>query len=473
MTPGQPLLVGVDVGTTRVKAGLVGLDGRELGRAAVATVWQRGPTGAQARPEDFTHAVNAVLIDLLADAPPGEILGVGITGMAETAILLDDDGRPLAPAVAWYDRRAEADVAEMEAELTRAEIDRQTGLGIGPIPTVAMLRWLIRADPGLRRAAKVLSVGEWVVHDLGGSIAAEPSLASRTGALAIDRRAWWPEVIRWAGLPESVFPELRPAGASWGRVRAGRAGRAVRAPDPALWRLHGAALTVAGHDHLVAAVGSGVSTAAQVMDSCGTAEALVRAVPADAARNPAEGLARGIATGWHVLPDHYCLLAGLPLGIELTPMLERLGASHRGGRASLDDAAVAWLDGKPADELAPAARQWLSALQASVSRASDSLIALEDLGGPVAEVRISGGWAANPVLRLLKRRAFANTVYPRVIEAGARGAALFAGMAAGAFGAVDEFPPPRLSEQPAAGDEGSPGSDLLSLSSQPNESLLS
>jgi sugar (pentulose or hexulose) kinase len=465
VTPGQPLLIGVDVGTTRVKAGLVGLDGGELGRAAVPTVWQRCPTGAQARPEDFTQAVNDVLRSLLADAPPGEILGVGITSMAETAVLVDSDGRPVGPAVAWYDRRAEADVAEMEAEFTRGEIDRQTGLGIGPIPTVAMLRWLIGAHPDARRAAQVLSVAEWVVHDLGGSIAAEPSLASRTGALAINGRRWWPEVVRWAGLPDGAFPDLRPAGASWGRVRSA---------DPALGRLHGAALTVAGHDHLVAAVGSGVSSAAQVMDSCGTAEALVRAVPADAVRDPAEGLPRGVATGWHVVPDHYCLLAGLPLGIELTPMLEALGASHRGGRVSLDDGALAWLDGQAVGEGEPAAsRQWLSALQGTVTRASASLSALEDLGGPVAEVRVSGGWAANPVLRLLKRRAFANTVYPRVIEAGARGAALLAGVAAGAFASLDALPPPRVSEEPELGNHGPAGSAVLSLSSQPNESLLS
>jgi hypothetical protein len=133
-----------------------------------------------------------------------------------------------------------------------------------------------------------------------------------------------------------MFPDLLPAGASWG---------CARAPSGALGRLEGAALTVGGHDHLVAAIGSGVTTAVQVMDSCGTAEALVRAIPADATRDPAHGLPRGIATGWHALEDQYCLLAGLPLGIELTPLLARLGASHRRGRASLDDAALALLGG--------------------------------------------------------------------------------------------------------------------------------
>ncbi|HUA71442.1 MAG TPA: FGGY family carbohydrate kinase [Solirubrobacteraceae bacterium] len=455
MTGGEPLLVGVDVGTTRVKAGLIGLDGRELGPAAVPTVWDRCPTGAEARPDEFVRAVRDVLAMTLAEAPPGEILGVGITSMAETAVLVDSGGRAVGPAVAWYDRRAAGDVADMEAALTREEIDRRTGLGIGPIPTVAMLRWVIRAHPEARRAVKVLSVAEWVVHSLGGAIAAEPSLASRTGALDINGRRWWREVIEWAGLPESLFPRLLAAGADWGRVLGA---------SSALERLEGATLTVAGHDHLAAAIGSGVTGAPQVMDSCGTAEALVRAIPADAVRDPAQGLPEGIATGWHVLPEHYCLLAGLPLGIELTPLLDRLNASHRGGRASLDDEALVSLEGRLADDAAASdAREWLAALQATVTRADASLRGLEELGGPIAEVRISGGWAANPVLRRLKLAAFPNTVYPRVSEAGARGAALLAGQAAGAFGSVDEFPPPPLTDEPGP----------LSLSNQPNESLLS
>ena len=465
MTEGEPLLVGVDVGTTRVKAGLISLDGRELAQAAVPTVWQRRPTGAQARPDDFSAAAQQVLAALLTRAPPGEILGVGITSMAETAVLVDRDGRALGPAVAWYDRRAEVDVAEMEAELTREEIDRRTGLGIGPIPTVAMVRWLMRTHPETRRAINVLSVAEFVVYSLGGSIAAEPSLASRTGALAINGRRWWPEVIRWAGLPETIFPELRPAGASWGGA-CGSSG--------ALERLAGAALTVAGHDHLVAAIGSGVTTAGQVMDSCGTAEALVRAIPADTECDPAKGLSRGIATGWHALEDHYCLLAGLPLGIDLTPLLARLRASHQRGRTSVDDAALASLDGRLSDsEMPAAAREWLAALRATVTRAGAALRGLEELGGPIAELRISGGWAANPVLHRLKIDAFSNTVYPRVIEAGARGAALLAGKAAGVFGSVDAFPAPPLTDQPPAGHGPAPERPRpLSLSNHPNESLL-
>jgi sugar (pentulose or hexulose) kinase len=454
LSEGEPLLVGVDVGTTRVKAGLITLEGVELTRAAVPTVWERRPTGAEARPDEFVRAVRHVLARTLAAAPPGEIIGVGVTSMAETAVLVDDEGRALGPAVAWYDRRADADVEQMELALTREEIDRQTGLGVGPIPTIVMLRWLMRTHPELRKAVNVLSVAEFVVHSLGGAIAAEPSLASRTGALAINEGRWWSDVIEWAGLPETLFPALRLGGTSWGQVRS---------PGPGLERFDGAMLTVAGHDHLAAAVGSGVTGASQVMDSCGTAEALVRALPADVPRDPAQGLAHGIATGRHVLADRYCLLAGLPLGIELVPLLDRLDASHAGGRASLDEDALAALDERqPDDDMPPAAREWLAALEGTVARASASLRALEELGGPIAEVRVSGGWAANPVLRRLKLAAFPNAVHPRVREAGARGAALLAGQAAGAFGSVDAFPPP-------AADAPRP----LTLSNQPNESPLS
>jgi sugar (pentulose or hexulose) kinase len=436
VTAARSLLVGVDVGTTRIKAGVVGLDGRELGHASVATRWQRLPTGGEARPQDFLQSVRQALSQMLATAPAGEIVGVGITSMAETAVLLDAGGQAIGPAVAWFDGRAADDFARMAADLSPGEIGRRTGLVDSPIPTITTLRWLMRNYPGLRQAATVLAVAEWIAYGLGGSVAAEASLASRTGALSIASRDWWADVVRWAGVTSTAFPALRSAGASWGRVS--------RAGD-GLERLAGATLTVAGHDHLVASVGSGVTHGHQVTDSCGTAEAMIRPLPAGAAPDPSAGIPDGISTGWHVLPGHYCLLAGLRLGIDLTPLLERLGASTAHGRTALDEPALALLGGSAAArDAAPAARDWLAALRASVDQAARALRQLEFLGGAVAEVRVSGGWAANPVLRALKAGAFPHPVYPDVAEAGIRGAALLAGLAAGVYPSAGAFPLPDL-----------------------------
>ncbi len=63
------------------KASLVGLDGCEIHSAAVPTIWERTPTGAQARPQDMADGAKAALASLLADAPAGEIVALGVTGM--------------------------------------------------------------------------------------------------------------------------------------------------------------------------------------------------------------------------------------------------------------------------------------------------------------------------------------------------------------------------------------------------------
>lgn len=446
MTAVRPLLIGVDVGTTRIKAGLIDLGGRELGQASAPTRWHRLATGGEARPADFLQSVRQVLAELLATAPAGEIAGLGVTSMAETAILLDRGGQPIGPSVAWFDRRAADDYALMTAEFPAGETGRRTGLAPGEIPTVAALRWLRRGDPGLSRAVRALAVAEWVVYGLGGSAAAEPSLASRTGALSIASREWWPDVLRWAGLPATIFPRLQAAGTSWGRVRDRADG---------LDRLAGATLTVAGHDHIVASVGSGVTQGHQATDSCGTAEALIRPVPADPGRDPAAGIADGVCTGWHVLPGYYCLLVGLRLGIDLIALLDQLGASATHGRTKLDGAVLDILDGTaPEAPDTAAARRWHAALQASVDRAGRALRTLEALGGNLSEVRVSGGWAANPVLQRLKARAFPHPVYPDVAEAGIRGAALLAGLAAGVYPSVSAFPPPQLMTDPGWPEPG-------------------
>ena len=453
MNASRALLAGIDVGTTRIKAGLVDVAGHERGHASVATRWRRLATGAEADPDDFLRSVRQVLAELLAAAPPGEILGVGVTSMAETAILLDAEGRATGPAVAWFDRRAVAEHRQMAADLSAAEIGQRTGLTPGQIPTIATLRWLARRYPALGQARQALSVAEWVVYGLGGSAAAEASLASRTGALSVVQRAWWPDAIGWAGLAGSIFPEIRAAGSSWGQVSGTAAG---------LGRLAGAVLTVAGHDHVVASVGSGVTDSRQATDSCGTAEALIRPLAVDAGVDPSAGIPDGISTGWHVLPGHYCLLSGLRLGIDFIPLLERLGAPAAHGRTQLDEPVLAMLDaGGSAADLPAAARQWHDALAASVRRVAQSLDRLQRLGGPIAEVRISGGWAANPVLRRLKAACFPSPVYPDIAEAGIRGAALLAGLAAGVYPAASAFPPPPLGAPAGLSQADPSGQEVL------------
>lgn len=437
MTVTAPLLIGVDVGTTMIKAGVLDAGGQELAEASAPTPWRALSGATEADPEELVGAVRQVLAAALAASPPGEVAGLGVASMAETAVVADAQGVPLAPVIAWHDRRAEADFERMRADFSAEALASRTGLVAEQIPTIATLRWLARHHPDTRRAAVCLSVAEWVVAGLGGSCAAEASLASRTGAFSVATRQWWPEIVSWAGLPAGLFGEVRQAGTSWGRV--GHLGTGLD-------RLDAATLTVAGHDHLVAAIGCGVTEPSQLLDSCGTAEALLRAVPAGPRIDPAAGLGAGVATGCHVLAGHYCLLVGLPLGLELVPLLERLGHRATHGCSDLDADVLAALDGA-GGPLSAAAAAWRAALEGAVARTEASLGHLQELGGAVRQVRVTGGWSANPVLHRLKGR-LGELSYPAVVEAGVRGAALLAGLATGVYPSVEDFPRPIVSSSP-------------------------
>lgn len=452
MTRGRSLFVGIDVGTTLTKAGVVDLNGTELAHAAVPTTWQREPTGGHAHPDDLFAGAVAAVSEVLEKVPAGDVLGVGVTSLAETAVLVDRGGSAVGPAIAWYDGRAVDDHAQLKSDFGAERFGQATGLGTSQIPTIATLRWLMRNVADARRATSVLSVAEWVVYRLGGDLAAEASLASRTGALSVATRQWWTETLDWAGVRHTIFPEVRWAGASFGRAHDLPRG---------LERLDGTALTVAGHDHPCASVGIGVLQQSQVMDDCGTAEALVRAVPVRPDLDLAAGLPLGIMVGWHVFPGHYTLMAGFPFGLELIQVLDQFGVASHHGLTDLDTPALALgllqasvtvgptglppmrplMGGKMSVE---PERAWWTAVASAVAGSRWLLDGLERLGGPITEVRMSGGWSRNPLLMTLKSEVFPALAYPVVKEAGTRGAALLASLAAEAYGDVAEFPQPEL-----------------------------
>jgi sugar (pentulose or hexulose) kinase len=442
----EELLVGIDVGTTACKAAVVRAgDGVEAAHGAVPTPWTVVPSGAELAPARLFDAALAATAKALAVAPDGPVLGVGVTSMAETGVLLDRHGRPVAPAIAWHDARGEAEAARLAAELGGERFSARTGLPVRPLFSIAKYAWLRANHPQVAGAVRWLGVAEWVLHGLGGQQVAELSLASRTGLLDLQRRAWWEEALAWAGAPPGLLAGLVQAGSP-----AGRAGGAH------LPRLAGATLTVAGHDHLSASVGAGATRPGDLFDSCGTAEALIRAVPPPVAPEDVRRLVAGnVTVGWHVLPGQHALLGASRAGLGLRRFLDLLGVGEE-GRGELDRAAAAVppgsgglavrdvfgetavLQGIGANPAPPLV--WRAALEAVAERAAELRGHIESVAGPSRRLVLAGGWARSPAARSVKRAVLGAFEWPRVTEAGARGAALLAGVAAGRFAGIDELP---------------------------------
>lgn len=462
MTDG--LLLGLDLGSTRVKALVCDRGGASLATGWVPTPWRVTATGAEADPDELYRAVLTATRQALELAPDGAVLGVGVTGMAEAVAVLGGDSAAVAPAIAWYDGRGAAEAAELAGEVGPERFSELTGLAVSVLPTLVKLRWLRRHAAGVARASSVLSLPEYVAWRLGGERSAERSLASRTGLFDVRALLWVPELVDWTGLRASAFPPARPAGSPLGVVREAPAG---------LERLRGAVIALGGHDHLCAAVGAGVVRPDAVLNSCGTAEAFVRSVAPLEPAAMAAAVRAGIGVGCHVLPGHQAILAGRPLGLVLGPIYELLGWQTE--PTPPDGPTV---PGQPPPGTAPAAgpasagltfsfdettgRSCLSGIGPGVSPARVKGLAIDEvlrgsfalfeavaaLGEAVSRVVLTGGWAAVEPIGRRKAAVFPGAAFCGVTEPAARGAALMAAWAAGIFAAPEEFPVPQSDDGP-------------------------
>ncbi|MCO8272855.1 FGGY family carbohydrate kinase [Actinoplanes sp. TRM 88003] len=328
------LVAGLDLGSTSLKMLVTDEAGTEVGAAQVPTPWRSGPGGstemtAEALLEAVWSLIGAAAHET-AKVSPAPIAAVAIAGMAETGLVIDADGTAVAPGLAWFDPRGAGQAAAFPPGI-RDEFAGRTGLPLGAQVSVAKLAWL--RDQGVRLAGRRwLNLPEFVAGALGGRTALELSLTSRTGLLDQDTGRPWPQMLDALGLDETFLPPLVDAGSPFGEARAG-----IVPPSMA-----GARLTVAGHDHLVAAEATGGLPADHYHVSMGTAEVLLRVIDAPlgyaARRRLADHLINEVR---HVVPGKHVLVAGVKTGLLLRRVLQTAGIHDRRGRDDLDVAVMA------------------------------------------------------------------------------------------------------------------------------------
>jgi len=430
----EPLLLGLDLGTTSCKAAVVSHGGQEVGHGRAPVPWERVATGAEIDPELLFEAALAAARHALAAAPDGPVGAIGVASIAETGVLLDARGAPVAPAIAWHDSRGSEQAERMAAELGSARFAERTGLAPRALCSLAKYRWLRDCHEPAARGARWLSVGEWIVHRLGGEQVAELSLASRTGWLDIHARDWWDDALAWSGAPAGLLPDPAPA-----TTPAGFAG-------DVLPRARGAVLAVGGHDHLSAAVGAGATGEGDVLVSWGTAQAFIRAVaPLDPAGALA-AVAAQINVGWHAVGERQCLLGAMRSGAALQRVLDLLGIGP-GDRAELERAALRApaaaggieLHGLNEDRVTltgvgdgvSPALVWRAALESTGRASLEILERMAGIAGPQRRIVMAGGWAEGPVAQAVIAAHLGPFELTGAVYMGARGAALTAGRAAG------------------------------------------
>ena len=277
-----PLVIGIDVGTQSLRAIAFDAGGHRVADALRPTPAEMEPDGNGIYdPNALFDTVIDALIELGRKLAGRPVAGLAVASIGESCVLADADGRPLAPSLVWFDRRPAAMADRVAAAIGPERVFAITGLAADPTLTLCKLLWMRQHWPDAVAGARRLSgIADWIAQRLSGATAMDPSAASRTLMLDVHRRTWSPEMMAVAELNPETLPPICPAGTPLGsllpahRACTGLAGDLV--------------VGVGAHDHLAGSFAAGIVRPGMMLDSMGTAEALLLATAAPL-RDPAVG----------------------------------------------------------------------------------------------------------------------------------------------------------------------------------------
>jgi xylulokinase len=225
-------LVGLDVGTTGVKAIAISSEGEVLTRAEEEYALSIPQPGwAEQDPEDWWRASERALEAVGAK----DAAAVGLTGQMHGLVLLDAADRVLRPAILWNDQRTAAECAEIEERIGLGRLIELTGNRALTGFTAPKLLWVRRHEPEIwAHVAHVLLPKDYVRLRLTGEQAIDAAEASGTLLFDVAGRRWSDEVCQALEIPAEWLPPVHESteigGA--GDQQAGALGVGVDRPGP-------------------------------------------------------------------------------------------------------------------------------------------------------------------------------------------------------------------------------------------------
>ena len=259
------MFLGIDIGTSSVKAVLVDEDQQILASASAALAISRPhDLWSEQNPEDWWIAVEQAVGELRGRAGSSwsGIRAIGLSGQMHGVVLLDEAGLPLRPAILHNDGRAFAEAAELNRRLPA--IGTIAGVPAMPGFAAPKLIWLRRHEPEvMAKARNLLLPKDYIRFRMTGSFATD--MCDASGALLLDgaTRQWSPEIAAACGIETSLLPVALEGNAVSGQLKGAVA---------AAWGLTPGTIVAAGAgDAAAGAIASGAVNEGDAFISLGTA----------------------------------------------------------------------------------------------------------------------------------------------------------------------------------------------------------
>ena len=267
------MFLGIDIGTSEVKALLLNEQHQIIGNAGVALDISRPHPGhSEQQPKDWWSATQSALAALRTAQPQAyaAVQAIGLSGQMHGAVLLDGNNEVLRPAILWNDTRASLECAQMMQELPT--LPQLAGSLVMPGFTAPKLRWLATHEPRVfEHVAKVLLPKDYVRFMLTDDFVTDMSDASGTAWLDVEKRDWSDVLLRLTELTRQHMPRLVEGSQSGGVLTAVVAQQLGLKP--------GIIVAGGGGDNASSAVGMGAVDAGQGFLSLGTSGVLFLVTP--------------------------------------------------------------------------------------------------------------------------------------------------------------------------------------------------
>jgi xylulokinase len=452
---GAMYLLGIDIGTSGVKALLIDAAGRVVASASESyPLYTPQPLWAEQDPNDWWNATCKVIRRVLADSgvTASEIRGVGLSGQMHGSVFLDENGESIRPALLWCDQRTATECAWITERIGEQRVLETT---LNPVLTgfqAGKIIWLRKHEPeNYARVKQVLLPKDFIRYRLTGASATEVSDASGTALFDVPRRDWAYEMLDALELPRAWFPKVYESPEITGRVTA----QAAQATGLA----EGTPVVGGAGDQAAGAVGVGVVQTGRASVSIGTSGVVFAHLdtPQVDAQYRTHTFCHAVPGAWHVMG--VMLMAGGALQwyretFAPTTDFDALVSEAETVPAGAENLLFApYLSGERTPYPDPQARGAFVGLTIAHTRAHctravlegvafglrDSLEILKAMDVPLHELRLTGGGAKSPMWRRILASVFGQPVHTLQAEEGpAYGVALLAGVGTGVWQSVPE-----------------------------------
>lgn len=202
-------LLGIDVGTTSLKAAL--FDENALCVKSITKDYTLEAKGdrVEIEAEVYVRLAKEAVEEMSKDF---KIYALAIDTQCETMILTDENGNPLRKAIVWLDNRAVKEAEKIKEHFGEKRVYEVTGQPeITATWPASKLLWVKENEPDIfSKIKKVFLLEDYLLYKLTGEFVTEPTLQSSTIYFNIKEKTWWEEMLEFIGLDKCVLPKLKP-----------------------------------------------------------------------------------------------------------------------------------------------------------------------------------------------------------------------------------------------------------------------